>query len=244
MEEYWTSKTSKKYVKMYHVDKLWPRGCHEMNTKSFTARPHMCNNDHFLHHAEEVWRTLFGDRQKSKGFFNYSLLSMVYTELILKKKVDWTSFPTTAQFPLRIGRNQKHIPDSFNPQSTSTKDLLAELKSRPNCQSTVDSMYMLQHSGNEGRGGDEVMTKEGSVLWPLWICIGAQKESLQIVVDAMGAQCQCMSLTSFLTGKLAPLLPPSSSFHFSSLVWNLIWNNSQNEIVYYCRFQTLVEGAC
>ena len=36
MEEYWTSKTSKKYVKMYHVDKLWPRGCHEMNTKSFT----------------------------------------------------------------------------------------------------------------------------------------------------------------------------------------------------------------
>ena len=125
MEEYWTSKTSKKYVKMYHVDKLWPRGCHEMNTKSFTARPHMCNNDHFLHRAEEVWRTLFGDRQKSKGFFNYSLLSMVYTELILKKKVDWTSFPTTAQFPLRIGRNEKHIPDSFNPQATSTKDLLA-----------------------------------------------------------------------------------------------------------------------
>ena len=149
MEEYWTSKTSKKYVKMYHVDKLWPRGCHEMNTKSFTARPHMCNNDHFLHRAQEVWRTLFGDRQKNKGFFNYSLLSMVYTELILKKKVDWTSFPTTAQFPLRIGRNQKHIPDSFNPQSTSTKDLLVELKSRSNRQSTVDSMRMLQHSGKE-----------------------------------------------------------------------------------------------
>ena len=75
---------------------------------------------------------------------------MVYTELILKKKVDWTSFPTTAQFSLRIGRNQKHIPDSFNPQSTSTKDLLAELKSRPNRLSTVDSIYTLQHSRKEG----------------------------------------------------------------------------------------------
>ena len=149
MEEYWTSKTSKKYVKMYHVDKLWLRGCHEMNMKSFTARLHMCNNDHFLHCAEEVWRTLFGDRQKSKGFFNYSLLLMVYTELILKKKVDWTSFPTTTQFPLRIARNQKHIPDSFNPQSTSTKDLLAELKSRPNRLLLVDSMHTLQHSRKE-----------------------------------------------------------------------------------------------
>ena len=78
-----------------------------MNTKSFTARPHMCNNDRFLHRTEEVWRTLFEDHQKSKGFFNYSLLSMVYTELILKKKVDWTSFPTIAQFPLRIGEESK-----------------------------------------------------------------------------------------------------------------------------------------
>ena len=120
-----------------------------MNTKSFTARPHMSNNDHFFHRAEKVWRTLFGDHQKSKGFFNYSLLSMVYTKLILKK-VDWTSFPTTAQFPLGIGRNQKHIPDSFNPQSTSTKDLLAELKSRPNRLSTVDSMHTLQHSQKKG----------------------------------------------------------------------------------------------
>ena len=74
MEEYWTSKTSKKYVKMYHVDKLWPRGCHEMNTKSFTARPHICNNDHFLHRAKEVWRTLFGDRQKNTRVLQLQLV--------------------------------------------------------------------------------------------------------------------------------------------------------------------------
>ena len=88
VEEWWTSKTCKKYVKMYHIDKLWPRDCHESHTKAFTTRPWMCNNDHFVHHAEEVWQALFGDCPRSKGFFNYSLLSMVYSELILKKKVD------------------------------------------------------------------------------------------------------------------------------------------------------------
>ena len=59
---------------MYHVDKLWPRACHEVNTKSFTARPHMCKNDHFLHRAEEVWRTLFGDRPKSKWLLQLQLV--------------------------------------------------------------------------------------------------------------------------------------------------------------------------
>ena len=45
-----------------------------MNTKSFTTRPHMCKNDHFLHRAEEVWWTLFGDRQKSKGVLQLQLV--------------------------------------------------------------------------------------------------------------------------------------------------------------------------
>ena len=45
---------------------------------------------------------------------------------------------------------ESKAPDSFNPQSTSTKDLLAELKSRPNRLSTVDSMHTLQHSRKEG----------------------------------------------------------------------------------------------
>ena len=58
---------------------------------------------------------MFGNRPKSKGYFNYILLSMVYSEVVLERKVDWTTFQTTAEFPLRIGRNQKHIPDLFDP---------------------------------------------------------------------------------------------------------------------------------
>jgi hypothetical protein len=131
LQEFWTSKTCKIYVKMYHIGKLWPRECHESHTRYFACKPWLCKDDHFLHRAEEVWRALFGDRPKSKGFFNYSLLSMVYSELILKRNVDWTTFPTTAEFPLRLGRGQKHIPDLYNHESPQTKSILENLKTKP-----------------------------------------------------------------------------------------------------------------
>ena len=147
--DYWTSKTCKKYVKMYHIDKLWPRSCHESHTKSFTCRPWMCNNDHFIYRAEEVWRALFGNRPKSKGSFNYSLLSMVYSEVVLNRKVDWTTFPTTTQYPLTIGRDQKHIPDLYNHESALTKAILEELKKKPRQTITVDTMPKVQRSVEE-----------------------------------------------------------------------------------------------
>jgi hypothetical protein len=34
-EEYWSSKTCKKYVKMFDIDKLWPKECYAAHTKSF-----------------------------------------------------------------------------------------------------------------------------------------------------------------------------------------------------------------
>jgi hypothetical protein len=67
---------------------------------------------------------LFGNRDKSKGFFNYSLLLMVYVELKLERKVGWSTFPTTMQYPLLIGKLQKHIPDMYNPELAMTKGIL------------------------------------------------------------------------------------------------------------------------
>ena len=71
---------------------------------------------------------LFGDLRKSKGYFCYSLMSMVYVELILKRRVDWSTYPSTCNHSLRIGRNQKHIPDSFDPEAVSTKEILDQLR--------------------------------------------------------------------------------------------------------------------
>ena len=103
-EEYWSSKTCKKYVKMCHIDKLWPKKHHTVNTKNLAYRPLTCNDDYFIHRAEKVWRALFGNRKKSKGLFNYGMLVMVYLELNLERKVDWSTYPTTMQFPLGIGK--------------------------------------------------------------------------------------------------------------------------------------------
>jgi hypothetical protein len=63
-EEYWSSKMCKKYVKMCHIDKLWPKECHAVHTKGFACRPYTCKDDHFIHRAEEVWRALFGNRER------------------------------------------------------------------------------------------------------------------------------------------------------------------------------------
>jgi hypothetical protein len=66
-EEYWSSKMCKKYVKMCHIDKLWPKECHAAHTRDFACRPLTCNDDHFIHRAEEVWRALFGNQREKQA---------------------------------------------------------------------------------------------------------------------------------------------------------------------------------
>jgi hypothetical protein len=129
-EEYWSSKTCKKYVKMCHIDKLWPKECHAAHTKSFACRPWTCNDDHFIHRAKEVWRELFRNREKSKGLFNYGLIAMVYAELKLERKVDWSTYPTTTQYPLCIGKTAKDIIDMYTLESAATKGILGFLRKK------------------------------------------------------------------------------------------------------------------
>jgi hypothetical protein len=130
-EEYWSSKMYKKYMKVCHIDKLWPKECHAAHTKGFACRPLKCKDDHFIHRAEEVWRALFGNRERSKGLLNYGLVAMVYAELKLECKVDWSTYPTTTQFPLCIGKTTKDIPDMYTLDSAATKGILAFLRKKP-----------------------------------------------------------------------------------------------------------------
>ena len=130
-EEYWSSKMCRKYMKMCHIDKLWPKQHHVVNSKNFTYRPLTCNDDHFIHRAEEVWRALFGNWERSKGLFNYGLLAMVDVELKLERKVDWSTYPTLMQFPLGIEKTVKDIPDIYTPESVATKGILAFLRKKP-----------------------------------------------------------------------------------------------------------------
>ena len=129
-EEYWSSKMCKKYVKMCHIDKLWPEEHHAVNTKNFAYWSFTCNDDHFIHQVEQVWRALFGNRERNKGLFNYGLLAMVYIELKLEHKVDWSTYPMKMQFLLGIGKTAKDIPDMYTPESAATKGILAFLRKK------------------------------------------------------------------------------------------------------------------
>jgi hypothetical protein len=73
---------------------------------------------------------LFGNQEKSKGLFNYGLVAMVYAELKLERKVDWSTYPTTTQYPLYIGKIAKNIPDMYIPESTATKGILGFLRKK------------------------------------------------------------------------------------------------------------------
>ena len=113
VDEYWTSKLCKKYVKMYHIGKLWPQELHAGHTREFSFKPASCLSPHFVHRSVEVWRALFGDKSMSKGRINYTIASMVYTELKLARKVDWSTYPGTVETPLVLPDGQKDILDTF-----------------------------------------------------------------------------------------------------------------------------------
>jgi hypothetical protein len=55
---------------------------------------------------------------------------MVYAELKLERRVDWSTYPTTTQFSLCIGKTAKDIPDMYTPESMATKGILAFLKKK------------------------------------------------------------------------------------------------------------------
>ena len=89
-------------------------------------------------------------------YFCYSVLSMVYAELILKRNVDWSTYPSTRNHPLRIGRNQKHIPDSFDPEAVSTKEILDQLRRKTHGVATVGTP--LRKNEITEVGGNHVVT--------------------------------------------------------------------------------------
>ena len=110
---YWSFRTCKRYVKMYHIGKLWPPECHVLHNKEYCFKPATCLNAHFVHRSMEVWRALFGHKPMSKGKINYSLACMVYAEIVLGRKVEWNTYPRTTAAPVQLPFYEKDIPDTF-----------------------------------------------------------------------------------------------------------------------------------
>lgn len=90
--EPWTYETVNKYVDWCHINKLFPYWRHKIHLAQNKANLGYCNNESFTRRCLEVWIRLYGEPKPYRNDnFCFFLVQMVYTECILKKKVDWTS---------------------------------------------------------------------------------------------------------------------------------------------------------
>jgi hypothetical protein len=113
---YWVCNVAKRYVKMHHIDKLFPQEVWNYNHKASGVKPSKSTSKYFVHHALEVWFTLYLDKpfgSKNKNIISYSMAAMFYAELVLKRKVDWPSLLTRNKGD-RMEYVQKDVPDNFN----------------------------------------------------------------------------------------------------------------------------------
>jgi hypothetical protein len=89
--QYWCCNMAKKYVKMCHIDKLFPCVVWDYNHNISRMKPSKSISKHFVHRALEVWSVLYLEKSfelKNKNIFSYSMAAMLYVDLELEKKVD------------------------------------------------------------------------------------------------------------------------------------------------------------
>jgi hypothetical protein len=94
---YWVCNMAKKYVKMHHIDKFFPHAVWNYNHRVSAVKPSENKSKHFAHHVLEVWSALYPDKPfgpNNKNIISYSMAAMVYTDIVLKKKVDWRTMLT------------------------------------------------------------------------------------------------------------------------------------------------------
>jgi hypothetical protein len=107
---------AKKYVKMHHIDKLFPRAVWNYNHKVSGVKPSESTSKHFEHHALQVWSALYLEKpfgSKNKNIISYSMAAMLYAELELKRKVDWRTLLTRNKED-RMEYAERYVLDNFS----------------------------------------------------------------------------------------------------------------------------------
>jgi hypothetical protein len=113
---YWVCNMAKKYVKMHHIDKLFPQAVWNYNHRVSGIKLSESKSKYFAHRALEVWSALYPDKPfglNNKNIISYSMAAMVYAKIVLKRKVDWRTVFTRNKED-RTEYVEADVPDNFN----------------------------------------------------------------------------------------------------------------------------------
>src|SRR5579875_663169 len=86
----WTCTTCKKYVKMSHLMKLWPRAQAMISGPRREGPTSSCLSNHFRQRYHEVTIEV-GVQNSRPEIMLYSNMAMVWAEIVLHKDVDWST---------------------------------------------------------------------------------------------------------------------------------------------------------
>lgn len=107
----WTCTTCKKYVKMKHLAKLWPRSQAQISVPRWEGPTSNCASDHFRERYYEVHNAV-GLPNSKPTMMNYSTMAMVWAEIVLHKDVDWrTVYGRNVE---TLNRSQHMIPTNWS----------------------------------------------------------------------------------------------------------------------------------
>ena len=77
---YWIWNKAKKYVKLYHIDKLFLEVMWTYNHRVFSIKPKKNKSKYFAHRVLEVWFALYPDKSfgpNNKNIISYSMMTMI-----------------------------------------------------------------------------------------------------------------------------------------------------------------------
>lgn len=158
-DKLWTGGLAKKYVKMYHIDKLFPVHVHELHHRQKGVKAETCTHNHFVHRANEVHAVLFPGRQHSKGFIKYGFAAMLYAEVILKRTMDWRTVPMKRSVD-KTKHPHPHVPDTYMGPTAEGSAHNGQRSPRVNTMALVEASVV-------GRGHGENLDEDvGAVVAP------------------------------------------------------------------------------
>jgi hypothetical protein len=149
----WTCTTCKKYVKMHHLAKLWPRAQAVVSVHRWEGPTSNCSSDHFRQWYYEVHDAV-GLPNSKPTIMNYSTMAMVWAEIVLHKDVDWrTVYGRNVD---RLNRSQHMIPTNWTDRAIVCHNgQIAE----PMCQRLQMMMWTLRN----GKCADAIILKNGTL---------------------------------------------------------------------------------